>query len=305
MQRNSYKWLDRTEYPFRHNFFRLDDALMHYVDEGHGQPIVFVHGTPGWSFEFRKIILHFSKTHRCIAPDHIGFGLSDKPAQYNYDIRVHCNNLEAFINSLNLSNITLVVHDFGGPIGITYALRNPTRVNRIVVMNSWLWDFSAEPAFRSFRRFLDSPLLPILYKRLNFSARVMMPMSFGEKNLSGRLRKQFTKPFRNPSERLGCVAFAKSLGKDQQWFEHLWERTHRLSDIPFTFIWGMKDKFVSESFLTKFQTGFPGSTTVKLPGCGHFPQEEEPQAVIDAIERSLGRDAKQEYTSVDSTIRSE
>ena len=119
------KNLDKNEYPFTSYYFEINQQRMHYVDEGEGEVFLFVHGTPSWSFDFRKLIIDLSSTNRCIAIDHIGFGLSDKPKQYDYSTKNHANTLEKFILSKNLSNINLVVHDFGGPIGLSVAIKYP------------------------------------------------------------------------------------------------------------------------------------------------------------------------------------
>lgn len=119
-------WLDRAEYPFAPHHFESGDGRMHYVDEGEGEPVVLVHGTPTWSFLYsRHRIRGLSRTRRVIAPGHLGFGLSEKPADALYRPEDHARRLEALLEHLGLEGITLVVHDFGGPIGLSYALRHP------------------------------------------------------------------------------------------------------------------------------------------------------------------------------------
>ena len=113
--------------------------MLHYIDEGRGDPVVMVHGTPTWSFLYRHVVKGLSKNYRCIAPDHIGFGLSDKPQGWSYTIEAQAKNLQVLLDSLDLEDITLVVHDFGGPIGLSYAIENPEKVSRLVIMNTWLW----------------------------------------------------------------------------------------------------------------------------------------------------------------------
>jgi haloalkane dehalogenase len=217
----------------------------------------------------------------------MGFGLSDKPAQYDYATQQHSKTLERFVLEKQLAAITLVVHDFGGPIGIDFALRHPDKVKRLVILNSWLWSSENDPDFIKVRRILKSPLLPFLYRYLNFSPRFILPGSFGEKKLPKRLLKQYTKPFGNPSERYGTLAFAKSLLHDQGWFEGLWEKRKLISGKPTLFIWGMKDPAIKPHNLEKFVSGFPNSTVVKLATCGHFPQEEEATAVLGAMREFL------------------
>ena len=128
----------RDLYPFQSHFHR-EPAMglaLHYLDEGSGQPILMVHGNPNWSFYFRDLVRAFWKSHRVIAPDHIGCGLSDKPQKYPYTLAQHIRNLESLVLAQDLQDITLVVHDWGGPIGLGVAGRHPERFKRLVIMNT-------------------------------------------------------------------------------------------------------------------------------------------------------------------------
>ncbi len=167
------KWLNREEYPFQSNYLQLDGHAIHYVDEGEGDVLLFVHGTPSWSFDFRHQIKVLSQQYRCIAFDHIGFGLSDKPSHYDYSTPKHADTLRQFIDHLELRNITLVVHDFGGPIGLHYAVNHAQNITRLVLLNTWMWSSEGAPAFEKFKKVLRSPLLPFLYTYFNLSPRFL------------------------------------------------------------------------------------------------------------------------------------
>jgi pimeloyl-ACP methyl ester carboxylesterase len=140
-----------------------------------------------------------------------------------------------------------------------------------------------EPDFIKLSKILKSPLLPFLYRYVNFSPRFILPKSFGVHKLSTRLLRQYTKPFADKSQRNGALAFARSLLNDQGWFEQLWHKRQAISNKPTLFIWGMNDPVIKAHYLDKFQFGFTNSTTVKLKTCGHFPQEEEPEIVTESI----------------------
>lgn len=285
----SFNWLDTFEYPFKPNKFRVGKYTMNYVDDGSGSPIVFVHGTPSWSFEYRVQIKKLAKTHRCLAPDHIGFGLSDKPADYPYTLQQHAQNFEEWLEHLNLDSITLVVHDFGGPIGLHYAQKYPHKIKQLIILNTWMWAIDEHPAYKKALPVLKSPLLPVLYKYLNFSPKVLIPSSFGnKKNLSKKVHRQYTAPFSNPSERMGTIGFARELVNAQDFFRNLWENRATITDKPTLFIWGMRDKFITSDFLQSFIEAFPHHHKVELPLAGHFPQEEEADAVTQAMLTFLG-----------------
>lgn len=277
------QWLNTSEYPFRSNYMDINGYQLHYIDEGQGDILLFVHGTPSWSYDFRNIIKEMKQHYRCIALDHIGFGLSDKPEHYDYSTQNHSRTLENFISRKNLSNINLVVHDFGGPIGLNFAIQHPEKISRIAVINSWLWSSEADPDFQKLKRVLKSPLLPVLYRFFNFSPRVVLPKSFGDKKLSKAQLSQYTQPFANHTQRNGALSFAKSLVVDQGWFEELWHQRHILADKPILLLWGMKDPVVKSHNLLKFQEGFSQSKTVQFETAGHFPQEEQPQKMIEAL----------------------
>ena len=280
---NKYTWLNKNEYPFKSNYFDINGQALHFIDEGNGRIILFVHGTPSWSFDFRNVIKALIPEFRCIAIDHIGFGLSDKPENYDYSTINHAGTLENFILSKNLENITLVLHDFGGPIGFDFSIKHPKRIKKIVVLNSWLWSSEKDPEFIRISRILKNPLLPFLYRNLNFSPRFILPGSYGDKKISKQILKQYTRPFANKKERNGTVAFARSLLNDQNWFEELWTKKKVLSDKPILFIWGMKDPVIKPNNLEKFLSGFPDSIDIKIETSGHFPQEEEPELVTESI----------------------
>lgn len=286
----AFDWLDKSEYPFSSKYFNINGHKLHYVDEGRGDTILFVHGTPSWSFDCRNVIKHLSKNYRCIAIDHIGFGLSDKPAEYDYSTINHSKTLEKFIIENDLQNITLVVHDFGGPIGLNMAMNQPERIKQVVILNSWLWSSKNDPDFIKLSKILKSPLLPFLYRYLNFSPKFILPQSFGEHKISKKLLKQYTQPFANASERNGALAFAKSLLNDQDWFEELWHKKEIISQKPTLFIWGMKDSVIKHQYLEKFVLGFPNSTVCKLANSGHFPQEEQADKVYELIHTFLTRE---------------
>jgi haloalkane dehalogenase len=280
-------WLNIKEYPFKSNYWTINDLQQHYINEGTGDSILFVHGTPSWSFDYRHLIKHFRASYSCVALDHIGFGLSDKPEVYNYSPQHHGLTLERFIEQFQLKNITLVLHDFGGPIGMHYATKYPKNIKSIILLNTWFWDCGDDESYKRLKPVLKSPLLPFLYKYLNFSARYLLPRSTYKHQLPKYIKEQYIRPFGKASERNGTLAFARSLLYDQQWFEELWLKAERLKDIPKLFIWGGDDDFIKQSYLEKLIQRFPDSASHIIQHCGHFPQEEAPEEVIGYIEAFL------------------
>ncbi len=260
---------------------------MHYVDEGTGNPIVFVHGTPTWSFVWRQQIKSLSRQYRCIAPDHLGFGLSDKPADYTYSPEVHADNLENLIEHLQLKNITLVVHDFGGPIGLRYALRHPGNVKNLVILNTWMWGLEEEKTMMKISRFMSGSVGRFLYLQGGFSARVLLPQGYNEsKHLTKDIRQHYQKPLSTAANRRGTWQFAKALHESNLYFAELWAQHEQLRKIDKLILWGEKDKLLPLRFLDKWQQAFPEAKVIKLKA-GHFLQEEKGGEVADVIKAQL------------------
>ena len=151
-------WLDENEFPFKSHYFSTPHGEMHYVDEGAGDPIVFVPGNPSWSFEARNVIKVLSGQFRCIAVDHIGFGLSDKPQDFSHTPKDHAANLEALLDSLKLERITFVVGDWGGPIGLSYAIKYPEKTKSAVITNTFLWSVKNDWYYQMFSAFMGGAL---------------------------------------------------------------------------------------------------------------------------------------------------
>lgn len=275
-------WLDPSFYPFVPRQHRSEDGMMSYVDEGEGPPILFVHGTPSWSFEFRAVIAALAKTHRCVAPDHLGFGLSDKPEQAPLDPTDHARRLRRFVEALDLRDFTLVVHDFGGPIGLPLAL-DTDRVRRVVVLNSWMWPNGDDPAVVRVDRVIRSWLGRLLYRWLNFSPRVLLPASFADKKrLDRATHRHYLTPFATRHERAAPYALACALLGSDDFYRALWARRAELRQ-PLTLVWGMKDPTFGERHLARWRDTYPHATVVCVEDAGHFLAEERPEALVAAL----------------------
>lgn len=280
--------VDRSLYPFRSRFAETPHGRMHYVDEGVGSVVLLVHGTPTWSFLFRDLIRDLSRDHRVVAIDHLGFGLSDKPENAPYRPRDHAARLSGLIDDLGLRDITLVVHDFGGPIGLSCAIERPEIVRALVLMNTWMWSLAGTPAEKASRLF-STGLGRMLYTRLNFSPRVLLKWAFADRSsLSAEIHRHYLLPFPDRARREAPWVFARELAGSGDWFEDLWNRRDRIADKPALLLWGMKDPLLRPDFLERWREALPHARVRELEETGHFvPEEADPEVLAEAI-RGLG-----------------
>lgn len=270
-------WLDRELYPFAAHEARVPEGRVHYVDEGAGPPVLLVHGNPTWSFLFRDVITAIRGTRRAVAPDLLGFGLSDKPAGFSYLPVDQARVFAAVVDELDLSGVTVVVGDWGGPIGLSWALDNPDRVAGIVVTNTWLWSVAGDWYYRAFSGFMGGPVGRRLILRRNFFAGSFLARAYGDRSrLTPRIHEQYLRPLGSPQERQGCAVFPREIIGSSRWLDSLWQRRSRLDGIPMTLVWGMSDIAFREKELLRWEAAFPQARTVRLEGCGHFVAEERP-----------------------------
>jgi len=284
--------IDRSEFPFESRWMDLREGRVHYVDEGLGEPILFVHGTPTWSYEWRHLIRAFSKTHRCIAADHLGFGLSERPAGFAYTPEAHAAVLAEFVDRLDLEPLILVVHDYGGPIGLPICLDRPGRVSRIVLINTWMWSFSDDPAMARKGRVAGSRFGRFLYRRFNFSLKVLMPSAYGDRRkLTPEIHNQYLDRFSDQVSRVQVLwPLAQAILGSTAYYDRLWERRETLGGRPALIVWGMKDTAFQPYLLARWEKVLPEADLLRLAGAGHWPHEEEPAAVIDGLRAFLARE---------------
>lgn len=286
-QHHAQPWIDTSTYPFHHHYIQLSAGQMHYVDEGQGDVILFVHGTPTWSYLYRAYIKDLSKDYRCIAIDHIGFGLSDKPVSFEGTPQKHAENLKEFIQKLNLNQVTLVVHDFGGPIGISTAISLPDRIKNIVMFNTWLWETRSNPEVTKINKMLHSGLGKFLYLNMNFSPKVLLKKGFSDKKkLTKKIHRHYIKPFPTKDSRRSLLKIGKSLAGSSDWYQQQWGKLNQIDKKPWLILWGMKDTFIKPNYLNKWKKRLPNVQVEKIDS-GHFVQEEKPTQTIQYIREFL------------------
>lgn len=274
-------------FPFAPKRIALRDGDMSVVDEGSGVPLVFVHGTPTWSFLWRSAVGTLRDRARCIAVDHLGFGLSDRPADADGSLRAHARRLGEVIDTLELDRVVLVVHDVGGPIALSWAADNPERVSGIVLLNSFVRSpaLDANWLAGAMLRFFASRPGNWLYRTLGVSQRALLPAAFHRAQPATIATYQSMFPD-SASRSVMAQIPALLIGRE---LEELRPRLASLADLPVEIVWGDDDQLLPAACLETVTQCFPNAAVAHCAACGHFPQEEAPDAVNSAVVRMLER----------------
>jgi haloalkane dehalogenase len=257
---------------------------MSYIDAGAGSPVVFVHGNPANAAAFEPVIGRLIDQRRCIAMDHIGFGRSDKPTDWDYLPASHADNVAALLDSLDLDDVTLVVGDWGGPIGLSWALRHPERVTKLVLTNTWCWPVNRSWYYQGFSRFVGGPIGRYLIRHHNFFARTVVSQAWGTRTpLTPELHALFTDVHPGRDERKGMWVFPKQIIGSTEWLDELWSQRRNLADLDMTLLWGMQDVAFRADVLETWLAEFPAATVSRLDDVGHFIELEAPDALVAAV----------------------
>ncbi len=287
MKRTQPTWLDKNLFPFDSKWIEIEGDDLHYIDEGQGETILFIHGTPEWSFGYRDVLKELKQSFRCIAVDMLGFGLSNKPANGKYKCQDHARRLELFINKLSLQNFSIVANDFGGGIGLSYAIANQNNITNVFLFNTWMWSLKNDRHYAGAAGFMNTWLGEKLYLNFNFPVTMVMPAAFGNKK---RLTNQIHSHYKNAlpkGQRHATYVLSQELINASDWWQELWMKADLLVHKSVTIFWGMKDKFIPPYELDKWKQKFPNADIVIFKDAGHFVQEEEPVQMATKIREKL------------------
>ena len=276
-------WLDGSLYPFTDRFVEIDGNRVHYVDEGSGPPLLMLHGNPTWSFLYRKIIGSLSGSFRCIALDYPGFGLSTARSGYDFRIRSHAEVVEQFVERLDLRDLTLMVHDWGGPIGLSAAARHPERLRALVLGNTVAWRVNGKRHYEIFGRLMGGAFGRFLNLRLNFFVKVMVPANIRKARLTAAVKAAYAGPFPTPQSRVPVAVMPEEVLAAGDFLADLHASLQKLKHLPALLVWGDRDIAFKDEERETFEALFPDHETVILEGAGHFIQEDAPAAIVSAI----------------------
>jgi haloalkane dehalogenase len=274
-------------FPVEHQFLDLDGARIHYVDEGSGETLLLLHGNPSWCFLYRKIIAALKSDFRCVAMDYPGYGMSDAPPGYGFTPREHSAVLERFVDRLGLRDLTIMVQDWGGPIGLGLAGRRPELVRALIIGNTWAWPLSGERRIRLFSWVMGGPIGWSLTWAFNFVPKVFFARGLAQKTAPA-VREMYLAPWRDRARRRAAVIAPRQLVKASPYLTEVEANMGCLADLPALIVWGMKDFAFREAERAHFERIFARHQTVLLDNASHFLQEDAGDRIAAAF-RALRR----------------
>lgn len=256
------------------------DGRLAAFDTGTGPTVVFVHGTPSSSFEFRHVIAELGEAHRAVAVDHLGFGASDKPVDGDYSVSAHQRRFAHAMEALEVRDGVFVLHDFGASIALWWMFANPERVRGVVIANTFLWP--ATGLIRWVLAFYATALGRWLYRTANLSAKHLLPWAWGShRPLTPEVHHEYLAPFARPDDRYATAALPRELIGPT--LAGLAPRAAELGQWPLRAVWGMADPVVGPRELERWKALVPDLQVEEVPDAGHFVADEAPDAIVRAV----------------------
>ncbi len=278
--------------PFKRNFLDRNGNKLHYINEGQGEPVVMVHGNPSWSFYYRNVVTALSDNHQCIVPDHIGCGLSDKPddSGYDYTLKNRIDDLEALLEHLEIKkNIILVVHDWGGMIGMGYAARYPDRIKKLVILNTGAFHLPKAKAFPwALNICRNTALGTFLVRGFNAFSSIASYVGVKRKPMDKAIRQAYVAPFNSWANRISTLRFVQDIplkpeDRNYQLVSDIAASLPQFKQLPMLICWGLQDFVFDKHFLDEWKTRFPDAQVHEFADCGHYILEDASDEVVGHI----------------------
>lgn len=283
-------------FPFTARYHTGPHCRIHYIDEGKGEPVVMLHGDPTWGYLWRHLVSALSPSWRCVVPDHMGMGKSDVPMRpYPYRLEHHIANVESLVLHLDLKEVTLVVHDWGGPVGLGVAARCSSRIKRLVLMNTWAfapWPGGALP--RLLQTIRSDRGEKFVLERNGYLEPALRGTTHRRERLTETVMGAYRAPFPSPASRAALLCWSRDIPvspEDPSFGEmkRVEERLSQFADTPTLLVWGMLDPVLTEDVLRRWQRVLPNAETHELLHASHFLQEDEPDTISGIVRAFLSR----------------
>jgi haloalkane dehalogenase len=277
-------WVNDAIYPFQSRWLNLDGHTVHYLDEGprDAPVLLFMHGNPTWSFVYRDLIVALSTRFRCIAPDYPGFGLSSAASGYDFQPESHSRVVEKFIQHLDLKDITMIVQDWGGPIGLGAAGQMPERFKAFVIGDTRAWRPVSSQEKRG-SSFFAGPVGTFLIRRFNIMTRLLVPLLHVRRKLNKDEHAHYLNALPDSKAWERTLILVRAINGAGSFLDRVEQRLVGLRHCPALIVWAEKDGGFDLENKRKFERAFPKHTSHMLPGTGHFYQEDAPDLVLEAF----------------------
>ncbi len=285
------------DYPFKSHFLDRAGYKLHYLDEGSPDhdPIVLLHGNPTWSFYYRRVIAALSPTHRCIAPDHIGMGLSDKPGddRYQYTLDRRVDDVEALLDHLHIkSNITLILHDWGGMIGTAFATRHPDRIKQFVILNTGAFHLPKSKPLPWQLKLCRGPLGALFVRGFNGFSRDAVKSCVIRLSLPPEVKRAYLAPYNSWSNRIAVHRFVQDIplkpgDRAYDTVTRVQDNLHQFANHPMLICWGLRDFVFDHHFLSEWEKRFPRAAVHRYEDGGHYILEDAHEQIIPLMREFL------------------
>jgi haloalkane dehalogenase len=281
-------WLDRSAFPFESRFVELADCRLHYVDEGAGPPLLFLHGSPMWSFMYRHCLSALRAQYRCLALDMPGLGLSTAPLARGRQFARNAEVYGAFVRALDLRNLTVITHATSVPSALLMVAAERARVRGCVITNGFGWPIAEERGMMGrMARLMASAPMRWLSMRANLLPRAAARFAKTDPPLTATERAAVLGPYRSLATRRHLAALLYSLRAESPLFARIEREIRGLSDLPVLLLYGAEDHGYRAGFLDKWRAMLPDSEVTILAGSGHFSPEDRPTEYVTALARWL------------------
>ena len=282
-------------YDFSSHFVEINTLRMHYLDEGQGEVVVMLHGNPNWSYYYRNLVRALRDRYRCLVPDHIGCGLSDKPGddRYEYSLAQRVADLETWLDHCGAKdNLTLVVHDWGGMIGMAFATRYPERIRRLVVLNTGAFHLPKTKSVPWQLKLARSPLGPLLVRGWNAFSRGAVKSCVTRQPMPRDVADAYCAPYNSWANRIAVHRFVQDIplfpgDRGYDLITSVEDRLDRLKSIPMFIGWGDRDFVFDSHFLQQWLDRFPAAELHRYPDCGHYILEDAAAELVPLISQFL------------------
>ena len=290
--------MEYSDYPLESSCYTsVNNRRMHYLEGGkdNAETVVMVHGNPSWSFYYRNLFKALSDNYHCIVPDHIGMGLSDKPeeGEYSFTLQQRVDDLEALLSSLNVNgNLTLIVHDWGGMIGMAYATRYPEKIKRLVISNTAGFHIPAGKQIPWQLKLSRMPLIgSLLIQGLNVFCRGAVIQCVTRKPMSNNIKNAYLAPYDSWGHRLSVLCFVEDIPLDKNHVsygvvDNVDKNLHQFSNLPILICWGLNDFVFDNDFLDEWKKRFPNAEYHEFDA-GHYLLEDAGEEVVPLIQSFL------------------